>query len=144
MMADDDILKGNQAQCALIGWRSSSLMRVARSGAAAQAASNGQEDLEYTGLAYYEMSRVPVDLESTWELMPTPMLDKFAAIDALALRQVLRWSGIELRWIHSQAVIGDALTKCSSAAWQRLDRVLQTSSSGLVGDLAFVSSKKPK
>ena len=46
MMADEAILKGGQAKGSLIGWRSSSLKRVARSSAAAevQAASNGQED----------------------------------------------------------------------------------------------------
>ena len=47
------------------------------------------------------------------------MLDKSAAIEALAFRQALRWSATELRWV----MIAKALTLCSSAAWQRLEKV---------------------
>ena len=91
-----------------------------------QAANSGQEDVEYTGLAWYEITLGPIDLQSSWELCPAilgalvidaksvglvrearilalGMLDKRAAIEALALRQALRWSRITLRWVHSQA-----------------------------------------
>ena len=53
-MADEEVLKGSQTKCSLIGRRSSSLKRVARCCAAAevQVANNGQEDLEHTLLAY--------------------------------------------------------------------------------------------
>ena len=160
--------KNSQTKCQLIGWRSSSLKRVARSNAAAevQAANNGQEDLEYTRLAYYEMSRAPFDLKNAWELIrhikgtlaigakdmwdscvkressALGMLDKRAALEALALHQALRWSGTELRWIHSHAMIADALAMCSSAAWQRLERFLQTSSWRLVDDPVHVFQKQ--
>ena len=116
VVADEEVLKGSQAKSSLIGWMSSSLKRVARSSAAAevQAANNGQEDLEHTRLAHYEMSRGPIDLKNPKELMrkfngaliidakdlwdscvnressALGILEKRAAIEALALRQLLR------------------------------------------------------
>ena len=64
-------LKGSRTKCSLIGGRSSSPKRVARSCVVAevQAANNGQEDLEYSRLAHSEMSRGPIDLQNPWELI---------------------------------------------------------------------------
>ena len=166
--ADASILQGAVTKCSVIGWKSSSLKRVARSSAAAevQAANNGQEDLEYTRLAYFEISRGPINLDDPWtnvreirgalvidakdvwdscvkrESSALGMMDKRAAIEALALRQAIRWSNTELRWIHSEAMIADALTKCSAKAWNRLERFLSTGIWKLVDDPDFTSSKK--
>ena len=71
--ADADIMDGACSKVSVIGWTSYSLKRVASSSATAemQAANDGQEDLEYTRLASYELSAGPVHLSDPWPQMRT-------------------------------------------------------------------------
>ena len=89
-----------------------------------------------------------VDAKDVWdacsrnESSALGMVDRRSAIEALALRQALTWSGTPLRWVHSNAMVADVLTKGNAAVF---DRALRFATSGrwrLIDDPSLTSAKK--
>ncbi len=120
-----------------------------------QAANNGAEELEYTALAWYELNHFEFDVRQAWAYIKTVktvlvlnardlydavaknesaacgMTDRCSAIEALALKQALRWGDAQLRWVHSQAQLADVLTKSSAGFIGRMMRFFPRDSGGL-------------
>ncbi len=70
------------------------------------------------------------------------MCDRRSAIEALAPKQALSWGNAAPRWVHSQALLGDVLTKSSAGLVGRMLRFLSTGQWRLVGDSMFTSARK--
>ena len=131
-----------------LAWGSSKLQRVARSSSAAevQAAATAQEEAEYVRLVVHEVLHGAFDLK-TWqqtcakvpgaliidckgvfdalqsESSALGMSDRRSALEALGLRQALRATCTDLRWVHSGAQLADVLTKDTKEAkraWELL------------------------
>ena len=167
-VADLPFLGGKASVCTIVGWRSQKLRRVARSSSASevQAANNAQEELEYTRLVYCEMTHDDMDLHNSWaavkaipgvlvvdakdvwdacsrnESSALGMIDRRSAIEALALRQALSWSRTPLRWVHSNAMVADVLTKGNPAVFERALRFATSGRWRLIDDPSFTSAKK--
>ena len=70
------------------------------------------------------------------------MCDRRSAIEALALKQALSCGNATLRWVHSQAQLGDALTKSSAGLVGHMLRFFSTGQWHLVDDPMFTSARK--
>ena len=68
--------------------------------------------------------------------------DRRSAIEALGLQQSMEEGATELRWVHSEAMPADGLTKGSSAARSVLADFLTRGYWRLVQDPSFTSAKK--
>ena len=68
--------------------------------------------------------------------------DRRSAIEALGLQQAMEEGATELRWVHSEAMPADGLTKGSSAARSVLADFLTRGYWRLVQDPSFTSAKK--
>ena len=70
------------------------------------------------------------------------MRDRRSGIEALALKQALSCGNATLRWVHSQAQLGDALTKSSAGLVGHMLRFFSTGQWHLVDDPMFTSARK--
>ena len=68
--------------------------------------------------------------------------DRRTSIEALSLRQGMKEGGTELRWVHSESMPADGLTKGSGAARSVLTDFLTRGYWRLAHDETFTSSKK--
>ena len=134
---EEEFFKNDASQKAIVSWYSKKCQRVARSSGAAevQAASEGQEELEYCRLLWSEMFSVDfkvkeadyyiklvmgtllVDAKGIYDALARSesaalsMKDKRSAIEGLALKAALTETRTAIRWCHSGVNVADALTK---------------------------------
>ena len=166
---EKEILNGSAAPCNPIAWHSKQCPRVARSSGSAetQGAAQGQEEMEYVRLLWYEISHGGVELPQADSLVASgaggvlvidakgvidaisrsesaalSMADKRSAVEGLALKESLGRTRTLLRWIHSEANVADALTKFDHRACGLLREFLRSPVWVLKYDPTFTSSKK--
>ena len=144
------------------------LPRTTRSslGCETQAANDAEGELAYMRLAYLETEKGSVNLQNiskelhkvtgvmvsdckalydslmTSESSCLGQEDKRNGIETLALKENIVDGGTLFRWVHTHAMLADALTKNSSAAEHGLRLFLSTPYWKLVFDENFVSGRK--
>ena len=169
-MAERRLLKGERSPVSCLVAASKKLPRVTRSslGAETQSGSMASEEQEFVRLLWLEMSTGKLDLQNiNGELQKTTgvmvtdckglydsvcrvvssglgVADRRTAIEALGLRQGLARSGTIMRWVHSEAMPADGLTKDSKQAHNVLLDFLTRGYWRLVQDESFTASKKRK
>ena len=165
---DAKLLEGKAAPCCPISWHSRRCPRVARSSGSAetQAATQAQEEMEFTRLLWREVQtggyddkniddeigKVPgcliIDAKGVYDAIhrnesaALSMQDKRSAVEGLALRESLGRTKTQLRWCHSEANVSDGLTKSDVRALQLLRKFLSSSVWRIIWDPLFTSSKK--
>ena len=94
------------------------------------------------------MGRLALDCKALWDSVARSessalgMKDKRVAVEALALKRALHASETRLAWVHSQAMLADALTKDTEAGRSILLKCLQGDIWRLVFDSRFLSARK--
>ena len=133
------MLAGERAPLSMISWRSAKLPRKARSSLAAetQALSETDHELMYVRLAWAELcgdeivlsdkeksiakisGTVVIDAKALYDILlkrdmnssGAGLKDKFSALEVLCLLESLERLSTNVRWVHSEAQVADALTK---------------------------------
>ena len=155
---------------AVVSWYSKKCQRVARSSGAAeiQAASEGQEELEYCRLLWAEMFNVNFTVREASKWVPTvlgtllvdakgiydalarsesaalSMKDKRSAIEGIALKAALVETRTAIRWCHSGVNVADALTKAGNGPLELLRSFLKADAWQIPFDPTFTSFRKLK
>ena len=147
-LVDGDFMDDQESKVTILSWNSWKLQRVARSssGAEVQAASEAQEESEYTRLVLAEImygrleqirdwaehmtqirSSLIMDCRGVFDALTRTessglgLRDKRAGLEALALRQSMERTRTVLRWCHSHAQLADMMTKyntSTTATWE--------------------------
>ncbi len=164
------ILEGKRAVLSCMSWRSGKLARKARSSLAAetQALSETDQELVYVRMQWAELCALDVDLKephtavskisgtvvidakALYDVLQKKDLnssgaglkDKFSALEALCLMESLEKYQTNVRWVHSNAQVADALTKPLPSGI--LEKILTEGRWALVYDPDFTSAKKLK
>ena len=165
---NQSMLRGDLAPLSLISWRSAKLQRKARSSLAAeaQALSEADQELMYTRLQWSEFCGFPIDLKDTassvsrikgavvidakalFDVLQKKDLnsaggglrDKFSFLEVLCLLESLEKHQTDVKWVHSEIQLADALTK--PLPHGVLQKVLIEGKWRLTFDPNFVSSKR--
>eukprot|EP00435_Cladocopium_sp_Y103_P064584 s563_g26.t1 len=168
--ANPIIMQGQSSPLTLISWRSGKLARKARSSLAAeaQALSETDQELMFTRMAWAEMcgdlislseatekiaavrGTVVVDAKSLYDILLKRELnssgvglkDKYSTLEVLCLLESLEKMKTEVRWVHSEAQIADALTKPLPPGI--LHKIMHEGIWTLRYDPAFTSAEKLK
>ena len=167
---ENQFLKNDASPVAIVSWYSKKCPRMARSSGAAeiQAASEGQEELEYCRLLWAEIHcsefsvrqsqehirSVPgvllIDAKGIYDALARSesaalaMKDKRSAIEGLALRNSIMETQTGLRWCHSGVNISDAMTKGGNGPLELLRKFVTADSWKIVYDPDFTSFRKLK
>ena len=167
-MGEADLLTGASRPISPILFCSKKLPRVTRSslGCEAQSGNMCHEELTFLRLAYTEMEEGYVDVKNVRAALAKTRAtlvtdckglydallrnvsaglgtdDRRTSIEALSLRQGMKEGGTELRWVHSESMPADGLTKGSGAARSVLVDFLTRGYWRLAHDETFTSSKK--
>ena len=132
----ENIMEGDICGVTPVLWHSQKIDRACRSpGAAeAQAAVNGEDDLFSTRFQWAEMlhgnpnlhapdetvklvkGTVVTDSRNVYDKLETEVLvikgaEKRTSIELLALKQAQACTGLQMRWVHSEAQLANSLTK---------------------------------
>ena len=165
---NQSMLRGDLAPLSLISWRSAKLQRKARSSLAAeaQALSEADQELMYTRLQWSEFCGFPIDLKDTassvsrikgavvidakalFDVLQKRDLnsaggglrDKFSFLEVLCLLESLEKHQTDVKWVHSEIQLADALTK--PLPHGVLQKVLIEGKWRLTFDPNFASSKR--
>ena len=171
-MAERRILHNEKSPVSVIQGSSRKLPRVARSSLSAevQMGTIANEEQEYVRLAWHEMCtgqrpshhNIQDALRATTGTLVTDCKamydsvmracsaglgcggDKRSAIEALAMKQSMTAAQTLLRWVHSEAMAADGLTKTSAPAVQTTMQFYTRREWSLVHDPTFTSAKKRK
>ena len=151
-----------------IHWRSWRLDRVARSSLSAeiQAAADNEDDLWMMRLMWAELNGVICEKEFTEEAVKQTggylicdakgmfdavhnsettalgLKEKRSGIELLGLRENMELNGVVLKWVNSDAMLANGMTKKSGA--HQVSEYLRTGRWKVVYDEAFTSAKKRK
>jgi hypothetical protein len=166
--ATQSFLEGNESAVSLISWRSAKLDRVSRSppGAEVQAIVNAEDELTGARFALAELLGQTIDISCPWKtvaqvpgLVMTDSKDLFdrmrcaetlmrgkelrTGLELMSLRQGVRECGTMIRWIHSDAMLANSLTKPSEP--QQLALFYKLSQRWrLIFDEKFMSARRRK
>ncbi|CAE7653027.1 RE1 [Symbiodinium sp. CCMP2592] len=135
-LAPASLLKGEVGQVSPISWQSHKIDRVCRSPGAAevQAAVNGEDQLYYVRFQWSEMLHgcvhtkdpdsavtkvlgcVITDSRNVYDKLQTEVLsikgaEKKANIELLSIKEAQAKTQVIIRWVHSEAQLGNSLTK---------------------------------
>ena len=127
---------GDECGVTALSWKSSKIDRVCRSPPAAEviAVSNAEDEAVLVRLTLAELQGVEVDIKNPWEavrqvpavvltdskdlydkMLATEKLmtgkEKRTSIELLALEHNTRTCDTQLRWVHSDAMLANSLTK---------------------------------
>ena len=133
------MLSGERAPLTMISWRSGKLPRKARSSLAAetQALAETDHELMYVRLTWAELcgdqidlskkeeqiskisGTVVIDAKALYDILlkrdlnssAAGLKDKFSALEVMCLLESLERLSTNVRWVHSDAQVADALTK---------------------------------
>ena len=167
-MGERALLQGESHAISPLQFTSRKLPRVTRSslGCEVQSGNMCHEDLTYMRMAWTELMDGFVnlkDVRGTLRMTQATMVtdckglydalarsvsaglgadDRRSAIEALGLQQSMEEGATELRWVHSEAMPADGLTKGSCAARSVLADFLTRGYWRLVQDPSFTSAKK--
>ena len=161
------VLEGDVCKMVPIAWRSGKLPRVARSSLSAetQACSEAEEELMYLRVQWREMCGHNIDLKkpaedakqvcgvivtdarSLYDLLHKKDLnssagglkEKYTALEALSLLERIQMTRTEVRWVHSDTQVADALTKPNLSG--SLCAFLSLGKWRLIYDPTFTSAK---
>ena len=163
-----NVTDGDVCKMVPVSWRSGKLPRVARSSLSAEtrACSEAEEELMYLRVQWREMCGHEIDLKrpaqaaqqvkgivvtdarSLYDLLHKKDLnsaagglkEKYTALEALSLLERLQMTDTEVRWVHSDAQVADALTKPNPSG--SLYAFLTLCKWRLIYDPTFTSAKK--
>ena len=163
-----NVLDGEISQMIPVAWRSGKLPRVARSSLSAetQACSEAEEELMYLRVQWRGMCGHQIDLAkpgptaeaakgvivsdagSLYDLLHKKALnssagglkEKYTALEALSLLERLQQTRTEVRWVHSDAQVADAMTKPNPSG--SLYAFLTLGKWRLIYDPTFTSAKR--
>ena len=163
------MLRNEPAPLSIMAWRSGRLPRVARSslGAELQAMSECEEELMFLRFQWAEMcgheaqpgqvrellAKVPgalvTDAKALYDVVKKGTMnsagaglkEKYSTMEFLSLIQRLSDGGTEIRWVHSDAQLADALTKGLTHGGA-LQKVLVEGKWTIVHDPLFTAAKK--
>ena len=135
-MGPSSLLRGDVGAISPIAWHSNKIDRVCRSPGAAetQAAVNGEDALYFARYQWAEMchgsdlvrrpndlvQKVPgclvTDSRNVYDKLQTEVLtvkgaEKKANLELLGLKESQQQTGVIVRWVHSEAQLGNSLTK---------------------------------
>ena len=135
-LAPMSLLRGELAKVSIIGWQSHRIDRTCRSPGAAetQAAVNGEDSVYYARYQWSEMlhgvanARNPVecvqkvpgciitDSRNVYDKLQTEVVsikgaEKRSNLELLSLKEAQQTTGLRVRWVHSEAQLGNSLTK---------------------------------
>ena len=167
-MTTKGMLDGEISQVSPIAWHSQKIDRVCRSpGAAeAQAAINGEDNLYYARYQWAELlygrpdlqrpdltvakvsGCVVTDSRNVYDKLDTEVLtikgaEKRTHIELLALKEAQWGTGVQVRWVHSEAQLANTLTKSSSTREYELF-IKMGHQWRLVEDESMMSAKRRK
>ena len=167
-----EFLSGQTCVVAPVSWRSNKLLRVARSSTSAevQQMTETLDEISWVRLALYEIEVGPVDYSNKddvnraisacpaalvtdgksgydaierSESAGLGMRDKRTAIECLGIRQQKEQTALQMKWVHSDAMLADGLTK-PAAARALLEFFEQGQQWRLVDDPLHQSARKRK
>ena len=171
-IVDDNFLTGVKGTVSPISWSSWKLDRVARSSTSAeiQSVTDTLEELELCRLLIYEVLKGPVNYEDQGQVndamrsVPAVLAtdgkagydalarnessglglkERRAAIECRGIKQAQRRTGFDIAWVHSDAMLGDGLTK-GKAAPKLHQFFVEGQIWRLVHDPMFTSARKRK
>ena len=164
VMTSREILQGAPLDYNIVGWRSFKLPRVCRSSLSAegQACSTALDELmmlktmvslmlqpdldpkDPETAASFGESAIVIDAKGLFDAMKKDCIgsgaDKCAAIDILCIREELARLRCNLRWVSSERMLADGLTK--QHARQAFVEMLRGKTLQLVQDDSFTAAKK--
>ncbi|CAE7220782.1 spa [Symbiodinium microadriaticum] len=164
LLTDKSVLKGETVEYNVLSWRSFKLTRVCRSSLAAeaQACATAVDELMMLKTMVSLMidpmqdpkavetarntgaSAVVIDAKALFDALQrkgfNSQQDKRSAIEILCIQQEIERLGAELRWVSSERMLADGLTKASSR--QMMADMLRTRKICLKYDPNFVAAKK--
>ena len=168
-LADSEVLDGHVAKFSPMSWANKKLKRVCRSSLACevQAGAEALEELEVLRLLYAEAVEgglkltdpkshfrggppavLVTDCKSMYDALSSSassllgLSDKRSAVEALAMKEAMEDANCEQRWVHSQAQLGDSLTKESLEASRLMMTFLKEGKWRIVHDPNFESARK--
>ena len=163
-IAHKDVLNGDLKEYNVVSWRSFKLNRVCRSSLAAEAQARahavdelmliktmislmidpGQEPKDSSTAKWMGASAVVVDAKALYDALCRKSFnsqqDKRTAIEILCTQQEIERIGTTLRWVSSERMIADGLTKVATR--MQLAELLRTRRISLVYDPDFKAAKK--
>ena len=164
ILTSKEILAGKTVPYSVLSWRSSKLQRVCRSSLSAEAQSCSQAvdelamirtmialTLDYTKdprrdetAASCGKGVIVTDAKALFDSLRKPNFsssqDKRTAIEVLCIQDEIRRQKLELRWVSSERMLADGLTKL--AARQSFIDMFKTGIIGIIYDENFVAAKK--
>ena len=164
VMTSKKVLSGETVPYSVLSWRSHKLQRVCRSSLAAEAQGlataldelvmvktmvslmlDPRQDPRAPETAQWPGSSVAViDAKALYDALKKPGFtssqDKRTAIEILCVQDELKRLGTTLRWVSSERMLGDGLTKVGSR--QELADTMMSGRLSLVFDKDFVAAKK--
>ena len=143
-LVEKDFLRGKMGAVTPLAWSSWKLHRVAKSSSSAevQAVTDGMEEMDFCRIAIFELEHgmlglsdlrnvddvaasVPAvlvtdgkagyDALAKNESANLGMRERRTSIECLGIREMQRNTGFILRWVHSDAMLDDGLTKGEAA-----------------------------
>lgn len=163
MAVDKRVLHGEVGRYSVIAWRSYKLTRVCRSSLAAesQACATAIDELmivktlygmikdpeiniKNDDIAKGSRSAVVIDARALYDAINKETiqssLDKRVAIETLVIRDSLKFTNSDLRWVSSERQMADGLTKIGGR--QQMSDLLRGGYLQLIYDSTFKASKK--
>ena len=135
-MASEGLLAGQRCNIGLVSWSSFKLRRVSRSSLAAetQALADAEDELHYCRVLWLELTGTHVKLERSDEAVQAlpavlcidaraiydvlvnrrttvSMVEKRTALELTGFMQKQQATGLQVRWVHGEANLADAMTK---------------------------------
>ena len=166
-ITDAKLLQGDEAPVSPISWLSCKAPRIAISSSACevQGADTCAQELEYIRLVLAEVltGQQPLrEWQQTAKIIPAALVldcrgvfdalaksessalgmrDGRSALEALGLKRAMEATQMALRWCHSEAMLGDCMTKNSLKAIGLMEFFLKRTTWKLVHDDQFVSAR---
>ena len=163
LAVNDKVMSGEVGKYSIIGWRSYKLPRVCRSSLAAesQACATAIDELSIVKLIFGLLrdpnlnikdddaargmrSAVIIDARALYDAIHKETfqssLDKHVAIETLVIRDGLKYTNSELRWVSSERQMADGLTKLGGR--QQMSDLLRGGYVQLIYDQSFTAAKK--
>lgn len=164
-LAPVSLLEGNMEKVSPICWHANRIERVVRSPGAAEAAAvvNGEDVLFHAGYQWGELLGPPVDVfdinttvnmeyvisdsrnvydRLQTEEFSTHRAERRTSLELMCVKHAQRHNQVHLRWVHSEAQLGNALTKPNA---KELEHFYQLGSRWrVVSDDEMRSSRKRK
>eukprot|EP00438_Fugacium_kawagutii_P014572 Skav232315 [mRNA] locus=scaffold882:767277:767810:+ [translate_table: standard] len=135
-MSNNTLVQGGQAPVSVLSWRSSKIDRTCRSPGASEtkAAVECEDDLFFVRILWSELSGTPLvlhdpeetarqskailvsDSRNFYDKVSKPVMtikgaEKRSDVEALIVKESCERNGLTLRWVHSDAQLGNSLTK---------------------------------